>query len=56
MKSEFFFMPRIEGNGFPIGKKKEAPIGILKRRFANGKITEEQYKEPKAILERDGAH
>ena len=32
---------------------KNNPIDILKRRFANGEITEEEYNEKRAILEED---
>ena len=33
-------------------KKKDA-IDLLKRRFANGEIDEEEYEERKAVLEED---
>lgn len=33
--------------------RKESPIDILKRRFANGEITEAEYDEKMAILEED---
>lgn len=33
--------------------KEESPMDILKRRFANGEITEEEYEERKAVLEED---
>ncbi len=36
-----------------LGPKKEDPFDILKRRFAKGEITEKEYEERKAILERD---
>lgn len=33
--------------------KKDTPIDILKRRFAKGEITEEEYEERKAVLEEE---
>ena len=37
---------------FTTAKKKEDPaIDILKRRFANGEIDEDEYEERKAVLE-----
>jgi len=39
--------------GFPLGPKKDDPLDILKRRFANGEIDEEEYEERKAVLEED---
>lgn len=42
-----------KGNA-PFGSpKKEDPLDILKRRFANGEIGEEEYEERKAVLEED---
>ena len=35
------------------GDNKEKPIDVLKRRFANGEISEEEYEERKAVLEED---
>ncbi len=32
---------------------KNTPIEILKRRFAKGEITEEEYEERRAVLEED---
>lgn len=32
-------------------KKKDSPFDILKTRFANGQITNEEYNEKKKILE-----
>ena len=32
-------------------RRKENPFDILRKRFASGQITNEQYKEMKAILE-----
>ena len=32
-------------------KKKDSPLDILRKRFASGQITKEQYYEHKAILE-----
>lgn len=37
----------------PAKKKKENPFHILKKRFANGEITEEEYREKKSVLEED---
>ncbi|MBC7628728.1 MAG: SHOCT domain-containing protein [Ferruginibacter sp.] len=34
-------------------RKKDTPLDILKKRFASGEITNEQYKEQKKILETD---
>lgn len=36
-------------------KKKDTPLDILKKRFASGEITKEEYEESKKILERDPA-
>ncbi len=37
-----------------LGKRlKDAPIDLLKRRFAKGEITEEEYEERRAVLEED---
>jgi putative membrane protein len=33
--------------------QKDDPVDILKRRFANGEIDEEEYEERKAVLEED---
>lgn len=33
--------------------KKDSPLDILKNRFANGHITNEEYQEKKKILEND---
>ena len=38
-------------DGFSFEKKNETPIDILKRRFANGEITEEEYNKRKLALE-----
>ena len=37
----------------PAGRKKEDPLDILKRRFANGEIDEIEFEERKAVLEED---
>jgi putative membrane protein len=37
--------------GMPWGEKKEDALDILKKRFAEGKIDEEDYDERKAVLE-----
>lgn len=34
-------------------KKKDSPIDILKKRFASGQMTKEEYEDHKAILEKD---
>ena len=36
---------------FQGGFEKENPIDILKRRFAQGEIDEQEYEERKAVLE-----
>ena len=42
-----------KGNA-PFGSsKREDPVDVLKRRFANGEIDEEEYEERKAVLEED---
>lgn len=33
--------------------KENSPLDILKKRFASGQITKEEYKESKEILEKD---
>ena len=33
-------------------KKKDSPIDILKKRFASGQLSKEQYEEHKAVLEK----
>jgi putative membrane protein len=33
--------------------KKDSPLDILKKRFASGQITNEEYQEKKKILEND---
>jgi putative membrane protein len=32
-------------------RKKDTPLDILKKRFANGEITEKEYYEKKSIIE-----
>ena len=34
-------------------KKQDSPLDILKKRFAAGEITMENYQEHKALLEKD---
>jgi putative membrane protein len=34
-------------------KKKDSPLDILQKRFAEGQITKENYQEHKALLEKD---
>jgi putative membrane protein len=34
-------------------KKKDAPLDILKKRFARGEITKEEYEEKKQFLEKN---
>ncbi|MFD2872919.1 SHOCT domain-containing protein [Mucilaginibacter ximonensis] len=33
--------------------RKDSPLDILKKRFASGEITKEEYYEQKSILEKD---
>ena len=33
--------------------RRDAPLEILKRRFASGEITEDEYQEKKRVLEED---
>ena len=40
-----------KNGGFSFDKKKDTPLDILKRRFANGEITEEEYEKRKLALE-----
>jgi putative membrane protein len=35
------------------GERRRNPLDILKKRFASGQITKEEYEEHKAILEKD---
>ncbi len=35
-------------------KRREAPLDILKRRYAAGELTTEEFKERKAHLDEDG--
>lgn len=42
----FVIIWKISGNR----KKNETPLDILKRRFAKGEITKEEYEEQKRIL------
>ncbi|WPQ66043.1 SHOCT domain-containing protein [Chitinophaga sancti] len=37
-------------------RKREAPLDILKRRFALGQITNTEYQEKKKILENDSSN
>jgi putative membrane protein len=37
-------------------KKKDSPLDILKKRFAAGEITTEEYQEKKKILESDSVN
>ncbi|MFQ5447107.1 MAG: SHOCT domain-containing protein [Saprospiraceae bacterium] len=43
----------LQKGGFISDQRKEDPLDILKRRFANGEIDEEEYEERKAVLEED---
>lgn len=36
-------------------KKKDAPLDILRKRFASGQITKEEYLENKKVLEKEPA-
>ena len=40
-------------NAFPKKNAKDASLEILKRRFAKGQITVEEYEEKRAMLEDD---
>ena len=37
-------------NQFNYGQKKESPMDILKRRYANGEISTEEYEQQKRVL------
>lgn len=42
------------GNGnFLAGNKKEDAIDILKKKYASGEISKEEYEERKAVLKKD---
>jgi putative membrane protein len=34
-------------------KKKDNPMNILKKRFASGEITEDEYRQRKSVLDED---
>jgi len=38
------------------GYRDQTPLGILRRRYAAGEITTQEYEERRAILERDREH
>jgi putative membrane protein len=48
-----WYFNKNNGNAPFISPKKEDTLDILKRRFANGEIDEEEYEERKAVLEED---
>jgi len=43
-------------SSFLLNKKKDTPLDILKRRFANGEITEKEYDEKKLFLDEVGTN
>jgi putative membrane protein len=43
----------IKNGGSSFRKKEDTPIDILKHRFVNGEITEEEYEEKRAVLKQD---
>lgn len=48
----WFLMRDNQGN-LPWEKYPESPLDILKKQYAEGKITKEEYEERKAVLEGD---
>lgn len=48
----WFFTNNGKGTQFFGSEKKEDPIDILKRRFAQGEIDEKEYEERKATLKK----
>lgn len=47
----FWFLPRLVNDKSSIGSSEETPMDILKKRYANGEITKEEYEERKKVLE-----
>lgn len=40
----------------PIEKRRESPMNILKERYANGEITQEEFEHQKETLNENGKH
>ena len=40
-------------DGFSFGRKKDTPLEILRRRFAKGEITKQEFEERKRVLLED---
>jgi putative membrane protein len=47
----YFAVNRSKGTGKPVGSPEESPIEILKRRYANGEISREEFNRMKKELE-----
>ena len=47
----YFAVNRSKGTGKPAGSPEESPIEILKRRYANGEISREEFNRMKKELE-----
>jgi len=47
----YFAVNRSKGTGNPAGSPEESPIEILKRRYANGEISREEFNRMKKELE-----
>lgn len=47
-----WFLIRQVRKDMPSEDLKKSPMDVLKRRYANGEITKEEYEERKKVLER----
>lgn len=48
-----WFLIRQVRKDMPSEKQKESPMDVLKRRYANGEITTEEYEQRKKVLEKE---
>jgi len=48
-----WFLMRDNQGDLPWEKYPESPLDVLKKQYAEGKISKEEYEEQKAILEED---